>query len=122
MNKTIDNVNVNVNANIDKCISYYENHYGIAQYIYEMFKDIFVYKENENKWYYLDKVDKSNVSKLKMEIRTTIASQFILRSIYWNKHDTDENKLRSILLLKTANNLKNDKFIRAIIKEMKQFY
>jgi hypothetical protein len=111
-----------LNIYLDKCIGYNDTHYDIAKYIYEVLKDKFKYNEKTNKWLYLDKDDTSNLNKLKREIKTTIVNHFILRSVYWNKNDLDENKICSFHLIQIAHKLKNDKFLRAIIKEIKQFY
>jgi hypothetical protein len=106
-----------MNIYLDKCIGHNDTHYDIANYIYQVIKDKYKYDEKINKWLYLDKEDKTNLSKLKKEIKTNIVNQFIMRSVYWNN-----NEICSIILLKIANKLKNDIFIRDIIKEIKQFY
>jgi len=111
-----------LNKYIDNCISVYENHYDIAYFIYESLKDKYIYVEKDNKWLYMNKTDINNLNRLKTEIKSNIVSQIIIRSLYWNENDKDEIKIRSLLLLKLANNLKKDKFLRAIIKEIKQFY
>jgi len=111
-----------LNKCIDKCISVYENHYDIAYFIYESLKDKYTYNEKDNQWLYMNKPDKNNLNRLKAEIKSNIVSQIIIRSLYWNENDKDEIKIRTLLLLKLANNLKKDKFITAILKEIKQFY
>lgn len=114
--------NEKLNIYLDKCIGYNDTHYDIARYIYEVLKDNYRYNEKTNKWIYIDNEDINNLNKLKREIKTTIVNHFILRSVYWNKTEKDDIKIRSYHLIQIAHKLKNDKFLRAIIKEIKQFY
>ena len=116
------NNNEKLNTYLDKCIGYNDTHYDIARYIYEVLKDTYKFNEKTNMWVYADEEDTSNLNKLKREIQTTIVNHFIIRSVYWNKNEADEIKIRSFNLIQIAHKLKNEKFLRAIIKEIKQFY
>jgi len=111
-----------LNMYLDKCIGYNDTHYDIAFYIYKVISNKYKYDEKTNEWLYMDKTDKNNLKNLKKEIKTNIVNQFIARSVYWNKNDIDDLKICSVFLLQIAHKLKNEIFIRDIIKEMKQFY
>jgi len=101
---------------IDNCINI--SHYNIALYIYEKIKDR--YKYNNKKWLLVEKNDDINYeSKLKEEIKTLIVNDFGNRSIYWSNNSND---IKSIKLLQVADKLKNEKFLKDIIKELPQFY
>jgi len=101
---------------IDNCINI--SHYNIALYIYEIIKDR--YKYNNKKWLLVDKNDDINYEgKLKEEIKTLIVNDFGNRSIYWSNNSSD---IKSIKLLQVADKLKNEKFLKDIIKELPQFY
>lgn len=114
--------NERLNIYLDKCIGHNHTHYDIAYYIYEVIKDKYKYDEKTNKWLYMDKEDKLNLNKLKKEIKTNIVNQFIIRSVYWNKNEIEDLKICSVFLLQIAHKLKNEIFLRDIIKEIKQFY
>lgn len=101
---------------LDNCINI--SHYNIALYVYEIIKDR--YRYNNKKWLLVEKNDDINYeNKLKEEIKTLIVNDFGNRSIYWSKNNDD---IKSIKLLQVADKLKNEKFLKDIIKELPQFY
>lgn len=105
----------------------YKCHYDIASYIYkdDYIKTYFKYDENNSKWLYLEKeewIEDKKSKKLINEIKTRIVNNII------NKHkelEEDKNEIdyyKSIFLLETALKLKNDNYLKKIIKELKQFF
>lgn len=101
---------------LDNCINI--SHYNIGLYVYEIIKDR--YRYNNKKWLLVEKNDDINYeNKLKEEIKTLIVNDFGNRSIYWSKNGND---IKSIKLLQVADKLKNEKFLKDIIKELPQFY
>lgn len=101
--------------NIDTCISSKGSHYDISLYIYEKLKELnYEYKEN----------DIENINYLKNYIKSVIVNDFIKRSLYYAELDNeyDGNEIKSIRLLEIANKLKNEKFLKDILKELRQFY
>lgn len=102
---------------LDNCIN--STHYNIALYIYEIFKD--QYKYNNKQWY-LRTDEIINEGKIKDEIKYKIVNNFGSRSIYWSSQNTFDSQIKSVKLLKVAEKLKDEKFLKYIIKELKQFY
>jgi hypothetical protein len=112
---------------IDNCIS--GSHYNISLYIFEKIKNKHKYNTDNNEWFYLNNNNEwiidNKLNNLIIEIKSKIVNDFILRSIYLNdikNNNNDDNVFKSNKLLEIANKLKNDKFIKDIIKEIKQFY
>jgi len=112
----------NHNYLLDKCIDSKGTHYDISLYIYEKIKNIYKYT-NENQWLYFDNniwnID-INLNYITNIIKSIIVNDFITRSLYWDNFN--DCSIKSIRLLEIANKLKNNKFIKDIIKELKQFY
>jgi len=115
-----------MNNLIDNCIRNKGTHYDIALYIYELLKDknneLFELLKNNDK--IEDKIIRKNQkilyeNDLKTIIKGGIVNNFIERSFYWN--DNNEN-IKAMILIEIANKLKNDNFIKGIIKELRQFY
>ncbi len=102
---------------LDNCINM--SHYTISLYIYEKIKD--KYKYNNKQWYIIN-LDDNQENKLKEEIKYIIINDFGNRSIYWSKFNTYDNNIKSVKLLQIIDKLKNEKFIKDIIKELTQFY
>ena len=101
--------------NIDNCISSRGSHYDISLYIYENLKILkFEYKDN----------DIEIIKYLKNYIKSVIVNDFIKKSLYYAQlnDNNDGNNIRSIKLLEIANKLKNEKFLKDILKELRQFY
>lgn len=114
---------------IDGCIGNSNSHYDIAKFIYEISKDLYKYDSNDNQWYYKNKDNNENaIENLKTFIKSSIVNYFISRSLYYlnlevaNDIQKEENSFKSLKLLEIANNLKKDKFIKDLLKELKQFY
>ena len=112
----------------------YRSHYDIASFIYkdEFIIGNFKYDENVSKWFQMDLkkkdwVEDKKAKKLGDEIKTRIVNKFIKlhQEISNNDNDcetSDLNEVRSIFFLETAFKLKQDKYVRLVIKELKQFY
>ena len=51
-------------------------------------------------------------------------NDFIKRSLYYInlEENKDENEIKSLRLLEIADKLKNEKFLKEILKELRQFY
>jgi hypothetical protein len=101
--------------NIDNCISSRGSHYDISLYIYENLKILnFEYKNN----------DIEIIKYLKNYIKSVIVNDFIKKSLYYAElnDNNDGNDIKSIKLLEIANKLKNEKFLKDILKELRQFY
>jgi len=98
---------------IDNCISSRGSHYDICLYINETLKDISIKNNLEE-----------NPNYLKNYIKSVIVNDFITRSLYYsNLNDNNkDNEIKTIKLLEIANKLKNEKFLKDILKEMRQFY
>lgn len=101
---------------IDNCISCRGSHYDICVYINETLKNIDI---------------KSNLEKdpnyLKNYIKSVIVNDFIKRSLYYSNleeenNNSKDNEIKIIKLLEVADKLKNEKFLKDILKEMRQFY
>lgn len=114
---------------LDSCITNNKSHYDIAKFIHDCIKDIYFYNNNDGLWYLKNNInDKNTIDSLKFFIKSSIVNQFISRSLYYsnleesNDDMKEQNSIKSVILLKIANNLKNDKFIKDIIKEIKQFF
>jgi len=99
---------------LDNCIGSRGSHYDISLYIYETSKD------NPNYPPYPTNDEEYN--KLKTFIKSSIVNDFILRSLHYSNIDEEENSIKSLRLLEIADKLKNEKFVKNIIKELKQFY
>jgi len=104
---------------IDNCISSRGSHYDISLYIYENLKEInynYIEKEKEN--------DKIHNNYLKNYIKSIIVNDFIKRSLYYSnlEENKDENEIKSFKLHEIANKLKKEKFLKDILKELRQFY
>lgn len=95
--------------NIDNCIC--GSHYDISLYVYESLQQI-NYKYIENDIF------------IKNYIKSVIVNDFIKKSLYYTEiiDQQDGNELKSVKLLEIANKLKNDKFVKDILKELRQFY
>lgn len=105
--------------NIDKTIGNINSHYDIALYIYGEIKEN--YKFKDDKWFYND--EEINIKKLKYDIMSRIANKFIERSAYWyNKKEDENNEFKGGCLMNISLKLKSEKYLKAIIKELKQFY
>jgi hypothetical protein len=94
------------------------NHYDISKYIYNLIKDKFKY---DDIWLYLNKTgqwspDKNQV-KLKTEIMTSVVNDIIRKSI-----DLINDDYKSRRLIELSIKLKDIKYIKLIISELKQFY
>lgn len=114
----------------------YRSHYDIASFIYkdEFINKNFKYDENVSKWFQMDLkkkiwVEDKKAKKLGDEINTRIVNKLIKlhQEISTNKNEeTNEireiNEVRSIFFLETAFKLKQEKYVRLVIKELKQFY
>lgn len=118
---------------IDNCINS-NNHYDVSKVIYELIKDKFDYLGND-KWYYKNTDDDNNNDNndkinLINEIKSNVVNNFLIRCRYWDdlsNKEIDKDKInlyqiKSLALLKIANKLKNDIYIKSIIKELKQFF
>ena len=107
---------------LDNCMGSRGSHYDISLYIYETSKN------NPNYPSYPKNEDEYN--KLKTFIKSSIVNDFILRSMHFinlneNESDADkieENSFKSLRLSEIADKLKNDKFLKNVINELKQFY
>jgi len=105
--------------NIDKTIGNINSHYDIALYIYSEIKDN--YNFINDKWYYNN--EETDIKRLKYEIMSRISNKFIDRSNYWyNKKDDENNDFKGGCLMNISLKLKSEKYLKAIIKELKQFY
>jgi hypothetical protein len=110
----------------------YRSHYDIASFIYkdEFIINNFKYDENVSKWFQMDLkkkewVEDKKAKKLGDEIKTRIVNKFIkLHQEISNNGEGNEdlNEVRSIFFLETAFKLKQEKYVRLVIKELKQFY
>jgi biotin carboxylase len=111
----------------------YRSHYDIASFIYkdEFIINNFKYDENVSKWFKMDLkkkewVEDMKAKKLGDEIKTRIVNKFIKlhQEISNNGNgEMDEiGEMRSIFFLETAFKLKQEKYVRLVIKELKQFY
>ena len=111
----------------------YRSHYDIASFIYkdEFIINNFKYDENVSKWFKMDLkkkewVEDTKAKKLGDEIKTRIVNKFIKlhQEISNNGNgEMDEiGEMRSIFFLETAFKLKQEKYVRLVIKELKQFY
>lgn len=111
----------------------YRSHYDIASFIYkdEFIINNFKYDENVSKWFKMDLkkkewVEDMKAKKLGDEIKTRIVNKFIklYQEISNNGNgEIDEiGEVRSIFFLETAFKLKQEKYVRLVIKELKQFY
>lgn len=111
----------------------YRSHYDIASFIYkdEFIINNFKYDENVSKWFKMDLkkkewVEDTKAKKLGDEIKTRIVNKFIKlhQEISNNGNgEIDEiGEVRSIFFLETAFKLKQEKYVRLVIKELKQFY
>ncbi len=111
----------------------YRSHYDIASFIYkdEFIINNFKYDENVSKWFKMDLkkkewVEDTKAKKLGDEIKTRIVNKFIKlhQEISNNGNgEMDEiGEVRSIFFLETAFKLKQEKYVRLVIKELKQFY
>jgi hypothetical protein len=113
---------VNIDDLLDNCVN--GSHYNISLYIFQLIKD--KYKYSDKRWYLLDEEENNDGEiKLKNEIKTLIANNFGNRSIYWNNFnnkDKNENDIKVVKLLQIMDKLKNEKFLKDIIKELAQFY
>ena len=94
------------------------NHYEISKYIYNIIKDRLKYNEN---WFYLNQegqwIQDTSLVKLKTEIMTTVVNDIIKKSIDFIY---DDYKSRQLIALSIK--LKDNKYIKLIISELKQFY
>jgi hypothetical protein len=94
------------------------NHYDVSKYVFNVIKDKCKYDDD---WFYLNQAGEwiydTNHMKLKTEIMTTVVNDLIYKSI--NDIDNDEISRK---LIQLSIKLKDDKYIRAIISELKQFY
>ncbi len=94
------------------------NHYDISKYIYNLIKDKFKY---DDKWLYLNHegywIQDICQVKLKTEIMTTVVNDIIRKSIDFIN---DDYKSRGLIALSIK--LKDYKYIKLIISELKQFY
>ncbi len=111
----------------------YRSHYDIASFIYkdEFIINNFKYDENVSKWFQMDLkkkewIEDKKAKKLGDEIKTRIVNKFIKlhQEISNNGNgEMDEiGEVRSIFFLETAFKLKQEKYVRLVIKELKQFY
>ena len=95
-----------------------DNHYDISKYIFEFIKDNFKYDSN---WFYLDNnhnwIKDINEKQLKEIIRTKIVNQVINESINNINNDFISSKYIHLSI-----KLKNLKYIKMIIRELRQFY
>jgi len=116
---------------LDSCISKTNSHYDIAKFIHDCIKDIYFYNNNDGLWYFKNDSNDSKITtidSLKFFIKSSIVNQFISRSLYYsnleesNSDIKEQYSIKAVILLKLANNLKNDKFIKDVIKELKQFF
>jgi hypothetical protein len=105
---------------LDNCIN--ATHYNIACYIHRIFGN--KYKYNNKEWYLLidDNYEVINENKLKDEIKYIICNNICNRSIYWSSQNSYDSDIKSVKLLKVAEKLKDEKFLKYIIKELTQFY
>ena len=131
-----DNININlVLQYIDCCIGSSGSHYDIALTMHEILKDSYRYIGNKT-WQHFNKDNKiwendDKNDKLKIDIKSKICDQFILRSLYWAERSKDkdiaanvsfDHQLRSAKLLQCSYKLKDNKFILLILKEAKQLF
>ena len=126
-------MNNTLNEYIDICICSNGSHYDVSKVIYELIKDKFFYC-GKNIWKYNNNnnnlIIDEKLNYLKNEIKTTVINTFILRGNYWdnkaliepNINISNDYKIKSSLLLQIANNLKDNKYLGHIIKELKQFF
>ena len=103
---------------LDNCINM--SHYNISLYIYDKLKN--KYRYNNKQWYLVDNDKDNQEIKLKEEIIYIITNDFGNRSIYWSTLSNYENDIKSVKLLQIIDKLKNEKFLKDIIKELAQFY
>lgn len=105
-----------IRMNIDNCIGSRGSHYDISLYIFEKLKEI-EYKYNEED-------EKNNENYLKNYIKSIIVNDFMIRSLYYINlnEDKNDNEIKSLRLLEIADKLKNEKFLKEILKELRQFY
>ena len=111
---------INIDELLDNCVN--GSHYNISLYIFEIIKN--KYRYSDKIWLLVDSEnnDINYEYKLKDEIRTLIVNNFGNRSIYWSEFNNYENNIKSVKLLQVMNKLKNEKFLKDIIKELAQFY
>ena len=111
---------INIDELLDNCVN--GSHYNISLYIFEIIKN--KYRYSDKIWLLVDSEnnDINYENKLKDEIRTLIVNNFGNRSIYWSEFNNYENNIKSVKLLQVMNKLKNEKFLKDIIKELAQFY
>jgi len=116
----------------------YKSHYDIASFIFndDFIKKNFKYDENVSKWFQKDLknniwIEDTKAKKLSDEIKTRIVNNFIKlhqdlpisnKSSDIISEANEIIEMRSIFLLETAYKLKQDKYVRLVIKELKQFY
>lgn len=119
----------NAKEDIDYCIIN-SSDYDISTVIYKILNGKYRYLQNNIWEYYNDKtktwvIDGKN-DNLRYAIKTQVCTQFTERSIFWNKDEAKilhkDNEMISTKLLLIASKLKEDKYIYAIIKELRQFF
>lgn len=104
---------------LDNCINI--THYNISLYLYEILKN--KYRYSDKQWYLYESNDNINSeNKLKDDIKDIIINDFGNRSIYWSKTNNSDDNIKSVKLLQIIDKLKNEKFLKDIIKELSQFY
>jgi len=129
---------LDINQLLGNCIN--GSHYNISLYIFQLIKE--KYRYNNKKWILLNNniindnnindnnINDNNINdnnkkienKLKDDIKTLIFINFGNRSIFWSKNIDNENKVKSIKFLQVIDKMKNEKFLKDIIKELTQFY
>lgn len=120
-----------INRYIDCCIGSNGSHYDISLVIYEILKDKYRYLGN-NIWNYKNQneewvIDINN--NLKNDIKSVVINYFLNRSNYWTEESkisdinlSIDNQIKSIRILEYSNKLKDEKFLKDILKEIKQFF
>lgn len=111
MKLEIINIIIIRKMSIDNCIGSKGSHYDISLYISERLKGVDI-KGNLEK----------NPNYLKNYIKSVIVNDFIERSLYYSSLEESDDEIKSIKLLEIADKLKNEKFLKDILKEMRQFY
>ena len=104
---------------LDNCVNI--THYNISLYLYAILKN--KYRYSDKQWFLIQETDNLNAeNKLRDEIKGIIINDFGNRSIYWSKSKNSDDNIKSVKLLQIVDKLKNEKFLKDIIKELSQFY
>lgn len=123
-----------INRYIDCCIGSNGSHYDMSLVIYHILKDKYRYL-GDNLWQYKNINDewindiKNNLHIIN-DIKSIVINYFLSRSTYWLEESktnddislSNDNQIKSVRILQYSSKLKDEKFIKEIMKEIKQFF